>query len=204
MIAAGPNFLSATLRRWTTLCLVSLLTVLSGCSKPVPFNAAEVPKLTYGHGVALTDTDGKRRRIEEFRNQVTVVFFGFTRCPDACPTTLARLRQVRAALGPQASKMQVVLVSLDPERDTADVLRVYVKHFDPSFIGLRPDPADLERVQREFRVIAIRTPLGDGDYTVDHSSTIYVYDRQARLRLIAQPDLEISKLAADIARLATE
>lgn len=186
---------------YTTLCLAALF---NGCSAPVPFNAAEVPRLKYGYGVALTDPDGNTHKIENFRDRVTVVFFGYTRCPDACPTTLAKLRQVRDALGAQAPHMQVVLVSLDPERDTPEILRGYVRHFDPSFIALRPKPEELDRLQKEFHVIAIRTPAGQGEYSIDHSSTIYVYDKHAKLRLIAQPDLEVAKLAADISRLAKE
>lgn len=178
---------------------------LAACSAPAPFNASEVPKLTYGHGVELRDTEGKDRRIEEFRGRVTLLFFGFTRCPDVCPTMLLRLKKVRDAVGPLAPQVQVVLLSVDPERDTPDVLRAYVKHFDPSFIALRPEPAQLEKTLTEFRAIAIRVPTDDGnDYTVDHSATIFVYDRSGALRLIAQPQLEIEKLAADVARLAHE
>ena len=189
----------------TRIIIFALAILLGACSAPAPFNASEVPKLTYGHGVELRDTEGKTHRIEEFRGRVTLLFFGFTRCPDVCPSMLLRLKKVRDATGPLAPTVQVVLLSVDPERDTPDILRAYVKHFDPSFMALRPEPAQLEQTLKEFRAIAIRVPTADGtDYTVDHSATIFVYDRSGALRLIAQPQLEVEKLAADVTRLARE
>jgi protein SCO1/2 len=115
-----------------------------------------------------------------------------------------RLRQVRNALGEDADKVQVLLVSVDPERDTPDRLGAYVKSFDESFIGLRPEPAELERVVKAFHAIAVKVPTVGDDYTIDHSATIYVYDRENQLRLIAQPTLEIDLFAADLKRLAQE
>ena len=116
-----------------------------------------------------------------------------------------RLRQMRNALGPDADKLQVLLVSVDPERDTPDRLEAYVKNFDPSFIGLRPEPAELEKVIKAFHAIAVKVPTADGkDYTVDHSATLYVYDRRNQLRLIAQPDIAIEAFASDLRRLAQE
>lgn len=188
------------------LALVLLTSVLAiACSPPPPpFNATEVTNLAYGRGLGIPDTEGNIRRIDDFKGQVTLVFFGFTRCPDVCPTTLMRLRQVRNALGEDAGKVQVLLVSVDPERDTPDRLGAYVKSFDESFIGLRPEPADLEKVVKAFHAIAVKVPTTGGDYTIDHSATIYVYDRENQLRLIAQPSLEIDRFAADLKRLAQE
>ena len=179
--------------------------ILVACGPPPPpFNATEVTNLAYGRGLGIPDTEGKIRRIDDFKGQVTLVFFGFTRCPDVCPTTLMRLRQVRNALGEDAGKVQVLLVSVDPERDTPDRLGAYVKSFDESFIGLRPEPGDLERVIKAFHAIAVKVPTSGDDYTIDHSATIYVYDRENQLRLIAQPTLEIDLFAADLKRLAQE
>ena len=179
--------------------------ILIACGPPPPpFNATEVSNLAYGKGLGIPDTDGKIRRIDDFKGQVTLVFFGFTRCPDICPTTLMRLRQVRNALGEDADKVQVLLVSVDPERDTADRLGAYVKSFDDSFIGLRPEPAQLEKVVKAFHAIAVKVPTSGDDYTIDHSATIYVYDRKNQLRLIAQPTLEINLFAADLKRLTQE
>ena len=182
------------------------LLALSACAPPPPpFHASEVSGIAYGKDIGIADTSGKIRRVEDFKGQITLVFFGFTRCPDVCPSTLMRLRQVRDALGPDADKLQVLLVSVDPERDTPDRLEAYVKNFDPSFIGLRPEPAELEKVVKAFHAIAVKVPTADGkDYTVDHSATLYVYDRRNQLRLIAQPDIAIEAFASDLRRLAQE
>jgi protein SCO1/2 len=188
------------------MLLAAAALTLTACSPPPPpFNASEVSGIAYGKDIGIADTSGQIRRIEDFKDQVTLVFFGFTRCPDVCPSTLMRLRQVRDALGEDASKLQVLLVSVDPERDTPDRLDAYVKNFDPSFIGLRPEPTELEKVVKAFHAIAVKVPTADGkDYTVDHSATIYVYDRGNQLRLIAQPDIAIDAFAADLRRLAQE
>jgi protein SCO1/2 len=188
------------------MLLAAAALTLTACSPPtLPFNASEVSGIAYGKDIGIADTSGQIRRIEDFKDQVTLVFFGFTRCPDVCPSTLMRLRQVRDALGDDAAKLQVLLVSVDPERDTPDRLEAYVKNFDPSFIGLRPEPAELEKVIKAFHTIAVKVPTADGkDYTVDHSATIYVYDRRNQLRLIAQPDITIDAFAADLRRLAQE
>ncbi|NBU24536.1 MAG: SCO family protein [Gammaproteobacteria bacterium] len=193
----------AGLQLATAVALAALS--LAACAPPPPFNATEVKGIDYGRGIGIPDTEGRVRRLEDFKGEVTLVFFGFTRCPDVCPTTLLRLRQARAALGPDAGKLRVLLVSVDPERDTPAVLGAYVKNFDPSFVGLRPEPAQLEAVVKAFHAIAVKVPLGDGgDYTIDHSATLYVYDRANRMRLIAQPDLPVTKLADDLRRLARE
>ena len=188
------------------MLLAAAALTLTACSPPPPpFNASEVSGIAYGKDIGIADTSGQIRRIEDFKDQVTLVFFGFTRCPDVCPSTLMRLRQVRDALGDDAGKLQVLLVSVDPERDTPDRLEAYVKNFDPSFIGLRPEPNELAKVIKGFHAIAVKVPTADGqDYTVDHSATIYVYDRRNQLRLIAQPDIAIDAFAADLRRLAQE
>jgi len=191
--------------RAAMLLMTAALTLAACSPPPPPFNASEVSGIAYGKDIGIADTSGQIRRIEDFKDQVTLVFFGFTRCPDVCPSTLMRLRQVRDALGEDAGKLQVLLVSVDPERDTPERLEAYVKNFDPSFIGLRPEPVELEKVVKAFHAIAVKVPTGDGkDYTVDHSATIYVYDRRNQLRLIAQPDIAIDAFAADLRRLAQE
>lgn len=193
--------------RLRTAALGLLLSLgLSACTDaPQPFNATEVSGIDYGHTVAIPDTRGTPRRLKEFTGRVTVVFFGFTSCPDICPTTLWRLKQVRDALGTEADRLQILLVSVDPERDTAERLRAYVEPFGPGFVGLRPEPQDLATVVRAFHAIAEKVPLNDGaDYTIDHSSTLYVYDMGARLRLISQADIEPTALASDLRRLIAE
>jgi protein SCO1/2 len=200
-----------------TLPGVVLLGLLGACSggstPPVPaFHSTEVSGIDYGRGLRIPDTSGTPRTLEEFRGQVVVVFFGFTSCPDVCPTTLARLKMVRKAMGADGERLQVVLVSVDPERDTPEKLAQYAQGFDPSFVALRPEPAALDEVTRAFHAVAVKVaPAGGGDaavargeYTVDHSGTLYVYDRANRLRLIAQSDFDLQQLTADLQRLARE
>ena len=179
--------------------------LLAACSPPPPpFNATEVSNLAYGRGLGIPDTEGQLRRIDDFKGKVVLVFFGFTRCPDVCPTTLMRLRQIRDALGDDAREVQVLLVSVDPERDTPERLGAYVKSFDESFVGLRPEPADLEKVVKAFHAIAVKVPTIGDDYTIDHSATIYVYDKKNQLRLIGQPTMEMDLWVADLKRLTQE
>ncbi len=205
-----------------TLPGVVSLALLLGCSggnapqnpqlPPSPFHSTEVRGIDYGRGLRITDSEGLPRRLEDFRGQVLVVFLGFASCPDICPTTLARLKVVRKAMGVDGDRLTVALVSIDPERDSAARLGAYVRSFDPSFVALRPEPAQLESVVQAFHAVAVKVPLegagpdalARGDYTVDHSATLYVYDRANRLRLIAQPDLAIADFAADLQRLARE
>ena len=191
--------------------LACTLLACGGAPAPPPFHATEVSGLDYGRGIRIPDTANRPRSLDEFRGQVVVVFFGFASCPDVCPTTLLRLRDVRRAIGADGARVQVVLVSVDPERDTAERLRDYVGKFDPSFIALRPEPAALAAVTEAFHAIAVKVPLPGVDlaktpleYTIDHSAVLYVYDRSGRLRLIAQPDFRTADLAADLARLARE
>ena len=205
MASSHPHRAFAGLRRTAALAALAALTLAACAPPPPPFNATEVKGIDYGRGIGIPDTEGRVRRLEDFKGEVTLLFFGFTRCPDVCPTTLLRLRQARAAVGPDADKVRVLLVSVDPERDTPAVLGAYVKNFDPSFVGLRPEPAQLKAVVKAFHAIAVKVPVGDaGDYTIDHSGTIYVYDRRNRMRLIAQPDFDIAKFAEDLRRLAKE
>jgi len=186
--------------------IIALLASLAACTPPpAPFNATEVTGVSYGTNLQIPDTQGKLRSLTEFSGKVTLVFFGFASCPDICPSTLMRLGQLRKQLGTDGAAVQVILVTVDPERDTAPRLEAYVKNFDPSFIGLRPTPAELESVVKAFHAIAIKVPMsGDADYTIDHSSTIYVYDRNTRMRLIARPDMPIEQLAADLRRLLAD
>ncbi len=187
-------------------CCLGTLVFLWGCSPPSqPFNATEVSGIDYGRGLKIADTAGQLRSLEDFDDRVTIVFFGFTMCPDVCPNTLLRLKQVRNSLGEAAERVQVIVVSVDPERDTPERLAAYVNNFDASFIGLRPEPQQLEAVIKAFYAIAVKVPSKDGSsYTIDHSATLYVYDRSNRLRLITQPDFRLDAFADDLRRLVAE
>ena len=152
----------------------------------------------FGKALALTDHNGKPRTLADFRGQVVVVFFGFVHCPDVCPATLAELAQVATALGPDAKRMQVLFVTVDPERDTEALLRQYVPAFNPDFLGLRGDTAATAEAAKEFKIFYQKQPQPGGDYTMDHSAGTYIFDPQGRLRLFAQYGAGAPALLHDI------
>ena len=177
---------------------------LAGCeqaSRPAApkFQLTDVTNAPFGKALALNDHYGKPRTLEDFRGKVVVVFFGFMHCPDACPTTLAELAQVAKALGPEASKMQVLFVTVDPERDRPELLRQYVRSFHPDFLGLYGDAPATAQAAKEFRIFYQKqAPSAGGSYSVDHSAGTYVLDQQGRLRLYAQYGASASALLHDI------
>ena len=148
----------------------------------------------------LPDASGRARSLAEFRGKAVVLFFGFTQCPDVCPTTLADIAGVLRGLGPDAERVQVLFVTLDPERDTPDVLRGYVSAFDPRFIALRGDLAATQRVAKEFKIFFEKRKQGSS-YTIDHSAQSYVIDAQGRLRLLVRQDRIAQDLPEDLRTL---
>ena len=136
---------------------------------------------------------------------MVVLFFGYTHCPDVCPTTMAKLNGVMQKLGPEASRVQVLFVTLDPERDTQALLAQYVPAFNPAFLGLYGDAAATDRVAKEFKIYYQKVPGSSADnYTLDHTAASYVFDPQGRLRLLMSPDLGMDAIAADIKTLETQ
>ncbi|HXZ55824.1 MAG TPA: SCO family protein [Burkholderiales bacterium] len=172
---------------------------LCGCTGPGPsFKNTDITGADYGRELTLTDHTGKTRTLADFRGKVVVVFFGYTHCPDVCPTTLAELKVAREQLGDDGKRVQVLFVTVDPERDTRELLANYVPAFDPSFLGLYGDAAATARVAKEFKVFYQKAPgKTPGSYTVDHSSGSYVFDPQGRLRLLVRPG-NVSNLVADL------
>jgi protein SCO1/2 len=188
---------SAYLR--TSVGLVFAGFVLAGCGGSVPsFKNTDVTGADYGKDFALTDHTGKARTLADFRGKAVVMFFGYTRCPDVCPTALAELKAVKDQLGEDGKRLQVLFVTVDPERDTQKLLANYVPAFDPSFLGLYGDSAATARVAKDFRVFYQKsqgkTPDG---YTVDHTAGSYVFDPQGRLRLFVRHG-NAANLAADV------
>jgi protein SCO1 len=169
------------------------LALLAGCDGAQKFRSTDITGVDYGKTLELADTSGRVRHLEDFRGKVVVVFFGFTHCPDVCPTTLADIATAVKSLGPEGERVQALFISVDPERDTPADLERYVKAFDPRFIALRGDPAATQRVAKDFKIFFEKRKQGD-TYTVDHSSQSYVIDPQGRLRLLVRPD----RLAADL------
>jgi protein SCO1/2 len=183
------------------LVALVLASVLAGCERTPPAPAFQLTDITgapFGRELALTDHNGKARTLADFRGKVVTVFFGFTHCPDVCPTTLAEMAAVMRELGPEAQKVQVLFVTVDPERDTAQVLKQYVPSFDPAFLGLYGDADALARTAKEFKIVYQKQVLPGGGYSVDHSAGTYIYDTQGRLRLYASYGSGAAKLLHDI------
>ena len=192
-------------RSWSiTTCRLALAAaLLSGCDGGPRFKSTDITGADYGKTLELTDHNGRPRRLEDWRGKVVVLFFGFTHCPDVCPTTLADLSQVVKALGPDGDRVQVLFVTVDPERDTREALGKYVGAFDPRFLGLSGDAGETQRVAREFKVFYEKRKTADG-YSVDHSGQTYVIDPRGRLRLFVRPDRLASDLPEDLRTLLRE
>ena len=181
---------------------------LSGCERMAPphhFNAIDLTGAKYAQGLALPDFDGRPRTLADFKGKVVVVFFGYTQCPDACPTTMAELSGILKTLGPDASKVQVLFVTVDPSRDTPALLKNYVANFRPDFIALRGDETQTQQVIKDFKLIVQKVPGKTPDsYTIDHTAGSYVFDPEGRIRLFASQSLEPALLTDDIKALLVE
>ena len=174
------------MRRLFAAVLVAAL-LLTACGKrDSAFQLTDVTGAGFGKTLELTDHNGQRRTLADFKGKVAIVFFGFTHCPDACPTTMQELTSVVKELGPAGKDVQVLFVTVDPERDTTDVLRQYVPAFHPSFLGLRGNAEETTRTAKEFKVYFQKQQQPAGNYTVDHSAGTFVFDKHGRLRLFAQ------------------
>ena len=183
-----------------TICSLALLAACEGGPK---FKSTDITGADYGKALELPDTGGRVRRIADFRGKAVVVFFGFTHCPDVCPTTLADMAGVMKKLGPDADRVQMVFITVDPERDTPQALQQYVKAFDPRFIALRGDPAQTQAAAKDFKIFYEKRKEGDS-YTVDHSAQSYVFDPQGRLRLLVRPQQIAADLPDDLRVLLRE
>ena len=174
--------------------------MIAGCDSRPQFKSTDITGAPYGQALELTDHTGRARRLEDFRGKAVVLFFGFTHCPDICPTTLAEISQAIRSLGPDAERVQALMVSVDPERDTQDSLAKYVTAFDARFLGLRGDLAATRKVAAEFKIYFEKRKQGDS-YSVDHSAQSYVIDPQGRLRLLVRHDRIAQDLAPDLRTL---
>ena len=176
---------------------------LAGCERGQPrFRASDITGTSFGGDFALTDHHGQARTLADFRGKAVVMFFGYTHCPDVCPTTLAELAEAMRRLGRDATRVQVLFVTVDPERDTPELLRNYVPAFDPSFLGLYGDAAALERTAKDFKVIYQKQPGSTpGTYTMDHSAGTFLFDPQGRLRVYVSYGAGPEVFAHDLALL---
>ena len=177
--------------------------LLAACSPAaLKFKSIDITGADYVKGFALADHNGIQRSLADFKGKAVVVFFGFTQCPDVCPTALADLAEVKRLLGPQGDKLQGIFLSVDPERDTPEVLKAYMANFDPGFLALRPSMDQLPDVAKGFKVFYKKvegpTPTS---YTIEHSAGSYVFDTQGRVRLYTRQAVGAQGLAEDIALL---
>ena len=186
-----------------TFALTLALGALAACSPDtLKFKSIDITGADYVKGFALADHNGVQRSLADFKGKAVVVFFGFTQCPDVCPTALADLAEVKRLLGPQGDKLQGIFVSVDPERDTPEVLKAYMANFDPAFLALRPSMEQLPEVAKGFKVFYKKvegpTPTS---YTIEHSAGSYVFDPQGRVRLYTRQAVGAQGLADDITLL---
>ena len=167
------------------MLLVAGAFALFGCGAGTPkFKGSDVTGAGLGRDFTLTDPAGRQRTLADYRGKVVVLFFGYTQCPDVCPTTLSALAETVKLLGADADRVQVIFVTVDPDRDTAEVLASYVTAFNPSFVGLRGDAEAIARTAKEFKILYQKQPGRTPEsYTVDHSAGTFVFDTQGRLRV---------------------
>ena len=207
------------LYRWSDRCLsrraalgLAAAALLAACDgkllgaadKP-SFKGIDITGAEYARSLRLTDADGQPRSLTDFKGKVVVVFFGYTQCPDVCPTTMAELAEVKRSLGAEGAKVQGVFVSVDPERDTADLLKAYLGNFGPDMVGLRGSADEVKAAAREFKVFYAKVPgKTESSYTVDHTAGSYVFDTQGRVRLFTRYGSGAQALADDIKRLLAE
>ena len=180
-----------------------LLLSFAGCGPPQPeFKNTDVTGADCCKDFRLTDHHGKARTLADFRGKAVVMFFGYTQCPDVCPTTMAEMKAVMQQLGADAQRVQVLFITLDPERDTRELLASYVPAFDAGFLGLYGDLGTTSKTAKEFRVFYQKQPGGTpGNYTVDHTAGSYVFDPQGRVRLFVRHGDGGAGLAADLRTL---
>ena len=180
--------------------LAGATVLFSACSeKKVEFRGIDVTGAEYARDLPLTDHNGQQRSLKDFAGKVVVVFFGFTQCPDVCPTSMQELAEVKRSLGADGDRLQGIFVTVDPERDTAEVLKAYMGNFDPSFLALRGSPEQLAAVAKDFKIyykkVEGKTPTS---YTMDHSAASYIYDTKGNLRLYARYGSGAEALLSDI------
>ena len=183
--------------------VLALCFAIAGCDPGQPaFNSIDITGAPYARDFALTDSSGKPRALADFKGKVVAVFFGYTHCPDVCPTTMADLAAIKQKLGPAGDGLQVVFITLDPERDTNPMLQSYVPKFDPSFIALRGDADQTAKTAKEFKVFYQKV-AGDAPdaYTLDHTAGTFVFDRDGKIRLFVKYGETPDRVQADLKRL---
>ena len=178
-----------------------LIALLAACDRLTPaYNGIDVTGAKWGRDFRLTDADGRERSLADYRGKYVMLFFGYVYCPEVCPAALIRAAEVRNGLGADREKVQVITITLDPERDTPDDIRRYAVTFDPSFVGLWGTPERIKEVAKEFRVYYQKVPAGQS-YSIDHTALTYIFDPEGRLRLAMGHQLTTGQYIADLRRL---
>lgn len=191
-----------SLRLFAATLLSLCVLLLSGCNDAPPqFKGSDITGTHLGKELALTGTDGKPYTLETLKGKVSIVLFGFTQCPDVCPTSLAELTQVMKLLGNEAKRVQVVLITVDPERDTPEVLRAYVSGFDPQFLGLTGTLEQTKKTAASFKVYYAKAAGANGNYSMDHSASFYLMDAQGESRVLLNNSIGAAAITHDIQRL---
>jgi len=187
---------------------IGAVALVAGCDRTAgdrgrpTFHFTDITGAEFARKLELTDTDGKQRSLGDWRGKVVVVFFGYTQCPDVCPTTMAELAQIRTQLGADGDRLQTVFVTIDPERDTPEVLKAYVANFGPNVVALRGDAEQTAAAAKEFKVFYAKVPgKTAGSYTMDHSAASFVFDPAGRVRLFVPYGADTKLLTGDVKQL---
>ena len=202
-------FSRAMSRRQSLLWLAAgAVGLLSGCDRLSPggqpatpsFKGIDITGADYARGFSLTDFNGQTRTLADFQGRVVMLYFGFVQCPDVCPTALTRAAVVMERLGPQAADLQVIFVTVDPERDTPELLREYMAAFHPSFLALTGNAEQIAQTAKDFRAFYKKVPTGSS-YTMDHTALSYLFDRQGRIRVALRHEQTADDYTADVLAL---
>ena len=186
----------------TALLALFALAACQPAAEPPSFQATDITGAPFGRDFKLTDHNGQTRTLADFRGKVVAVFFGYVHCPDVCPTTLSDFARALQQLGPQADRVQVIFVTVDPERDTPELLKQFVPAFNPAFLGMFTDAESLKQLAKEYKVVYQKTSVkAADDYLIDHSAGTYVYDPEGRLRLLMPYGSSPDAIARDLKTL---
>lgn len=192
------------IKKWLSLgaLLGGILILATACQPKVNFVATDITGADFGQTLNLTDHNGKPRTLDEFKGKAVALFFGYTHCPDVCPSTMTDMKRTMKLLGPKADELQVLFVTLDPDRDTQAVLAKFVPSFDKRFLGLYGDTAQIEATAKTFKIFVNKVPTKKGsDYTIDHSAGMYIFDKQGKIRLYVDYGEKPEDIANDIKQI---
>lgn len=193
------------MKTWLAAACVAAAFALAGCQpapQPPSYQATDITGAAFARDFRLTDHNGQDRTLADFKGKIVAVFFGYVHCPDVCPTTLSDFARALQQLGPQAERVQVIFVTVDPQRDTPDLLKQFVPAFNPGFLGMYTDAESLKRLAKEYKVVYQKTSVkAADDYLIDHSAGTYIYDPKGNLRLLMPYGSSPDVIAKDLKTL---